>query len=427
MVDSLVYDDSSEESWPSIATASNGDLYVAYQHYDSGLERYRIYISKSTNGGQSWTLFHTVQHSTNLLHPSIAIDPYDDRIYVAYERETTADNHDILCSIYTGTEWILSVVDNDAGNDQFPSVTSDYQFGSSNYQYISYEYLYSYNDRDLNVAKSEDHGVSWQKNWHYRDGGSYDLSQTSITTSQDGHVYVVVAEATEHESLKWLNVYYGDRASTSGTFEYGPKTIWGYDDGLYGASLPSIAASHYDSNQLVVAFQRYVTSTNDDVCCSYTTDGGASWLWRNISSTGYNERHPTITIDGQGSTSTSVLGYFRVAYYYGLFTHYKQTYYLSLGVWSEYPEGDNPVSGGSGTGVNTQERSMAITTQEDGDGWWPNIVWTDNRGGSYDLYSTTPGNNPIIPEFPSFLVLPTFMIATLMTVIAYRKKRIGIS
>ncbi len=32
----------------------------------------------------------------------------------------------------------------------------------------------------------------------------------------------------------------------------------------------------------------------------------------------------------------------------------------------------------------------------------------------------------VVPEFPSFLILPLFMIATLPVVIAYRRKRIGI-
>jgi len=423
MVDSLVYDDDgNDESWPSMATDSNGNLYVAYQHYDSGFERYRIYISKSTDAGLTWTLFHTIQKSTSLLHPSIAIDPHDNRIYVAYEEEVSTSNHDILCSVYSGTEWIERVVDNDSQNDRFPSIASDYQFGSNNYQYISYEFLHSYDDRDLNVAKSTDQGNSWQKNWHYRNLGGRVLTQTSITTSQDGHVYVTCAAGDDYNSQKWINIYYGDRASVAGAFE-NYETIWGYHDGLYGGSWPSIAASHADPDFIVVVFQRYLISTNDDVLYSYTNDGGASWYWGNISNTGYNERHPVVTVDGEGSTSTSVAGYFRVAYYYGLFTHYKQAYHSTPWSWTEYPGRPNPISSGSGSGANDQERSIATTTQKDDGSWWPNVVWTDSRRSSYDLYSTTPGNNPIIPEFLSLIIMPLFMIATLLAVIAYRRKK----
>jgi hypothetical protein len=35
------------------------------------------------------------------------------------------------------------------------------------------------------------------------------------------------------------------------------------------------------------------------------------------------------------------------------------------------------------------------------------------------------GPEPVIPEFPSFLILPIFMMATLLAVIVYKKKRIG--
>jgi hypothetical protein len=35
-------------------------------------------------------------------------------------------------------------------------------------------------------------------------------------------------------------------------------------------------------------------------------------------------------------------------------------------------------------------------------------------------------NYIVVPEFPSFLVLPLFMLATLLAVIVYRRKRIGI-
>ena len=46
---------------------------------------------------------------------------------------------------------------------------------------------------------------------------------------------------------------------------------------------------------------------------------------------------------------------------------------------------------------------------------------------TYDLYleeivNSISGDNIIIPEFPSFLILPLFMIATLLAVIVYRRK-----
>jgi len=88
----------------------------------------------------------------------------------------------------------------------------------------------------------------------------------------------------------------------------------------------------------------------------------------------------------------------------------------------EYPGRSNPISSGSGSGVNDQERSIATTTQKDDGSWWPNVVWTDSRRSSYDLYSTTPGNNPIIPEFLSLIIMPLFMMATLLVITVCRRR-----
>jgi len=60
-------------------------------------------------------------------------------------------------------------------------------------------------------------------------------------------------------------------------------------------------------------------------------------------------------------------------------------------------------------------------------------IWVDvNQNGIYDetvdmcdhsvldIYAFT-----VIPEFPSFIILPLFMIATLLAVIVYRRKQTG--
>lgn len=426
--DTLVYeDDTNYEGRPSVATDSNRYLYVAYQHYDSGYERYRIYISKSTDGGLTWSLFHKIEKTTSLMNPSIAIDPYDNRIYVAYENEVTTSDHDVLCSVYTpGIGWNEHVVDADSGDDRYPSVASDYQFGASNHQYISYERLASYNDREMHTAKSTDHGLTWTS-WHDRGYGLLDYNvhtQTGITTSQDGHVFVAYTWAYDYEDQKDLVVEYGDRGSTSTTFENQITIYHAPDYESRGASWPSIAASHDDPDYVVIAWQRYFSSTDDDVYYAYTWNGGTSWGWGSISGTGYNERFPTITVDGQGSTSY-VAGYFHVAYYYGLFTHYKRAYHTNPTSWSEYPGRPNPISHSSGTGANTHNRSISITTQTNNGDWWPNVVWTDNRVTSYDLYYTTPDDNPIIPEFPTFVAwFAVIGVVTVVVILGSKKFRV---
>jgi len=50
------------------------------------------------------------------------------------------------------------------------------------------------------------------------------------------------------------------------------------------------------------------------------------------------------------------------------------------------------------------------------------IIWGDIPHPTHVSYE---GSGPYVPEFPSILLLPLFMIATLVAVIAYKKKRLS--
>ena len=51
-----------------------------------------------------------------------------------------------------------------------------------------------------------------------------------------------------------------------------------------------------------------------------------------------------------------------------------------------------------------------------------NVTWSGSIVGTLDLLEGKLGDCNIIPEFSSFLILPLFMIATLLAVIAYKRK-----
>jgi hypothetical protein len=314
-------------------------------------------------------------------------------------------------------------------DDRYPCIVSEYQFGANNYQYLSYETVQTYDDRDVNVHKSTDHGLSWPlwHDWNYVSEPTTTRTQTSLATSQNGYVYLAFVSGSTYEGQKKLNVQYGDRTSNSTTFQH--TLNLGDSFGVpAGANWPSICASHYDPQTIVVAFQIFKASTNDDVYYAYTYDGGMQWSWGVISNTPDNERYPVLSVDGQGSTSANVSGYFRVAYYSDvhaytvLSIHYKQAYYNALTSWFEYSEGPNPITSGQADWASAHEKGLALTTQKGGGAWWPNAVWTYKKTSSFDLYSTTPANNPIVPEFPSQVVVPLFMLATLLAVIVYKRK-----
>jgi parallel beta-helix repeat protein len=82
----------------------------------------------------------------------------------------------------------------------------------------------------------------------------------------------------------------------------------------------------------------------------------------------------------------------------------------SSNVWDNgYPSGGNYWSDYTGT----DEYGGPYQNETGADGFWDNPYIID--GENADKY-------PIVPEFPSFLILPLFMTATLIAIIVYRKK-----
>jgi len=80
---------------------------------------------------------------------------------------------------------------------------------------------------------------------------------------------------------------------------------------------------------------------------------------------------------------------------------------FSINTWDDgYPCGGNYWS-------DYEQRYPNATEMDDSDIWDTPYVIDSNNIDNY----------PIVPEFPSFLILPLFMIATLLAVIAYRKKK----
>jgi len=69
---------------------------------------------------------------------------------------------------------------------------------------------------------------------------------------------------------------------------------------------------------------------------------------------------------------------------------------------------------GAGKGNYWSDYEDKYPDAEEIEGIWdtPYVIDENNRD-----------NYPIVPEFPSFLILPLFIIATLLAVIVYRRKR----
>jgi nitrous oxidase accessory protein len=361
---------------------------MEYYNPTSGYSEIGVFTSSVGDEGY-WSKIKTASDSThNLRFPSIAIDPASNDIFVAVEREWTSSNHDILVLRYVDGVWSWSPVDIDSGDDRHPSITSEYQYGAGNWQYISYEYLYSYDDRDLMFATSEDHGVTWSTEKLRGDGPDYNVhAQTSITNAE-GYIYIAYKWGADYDSPCEIRV---DRSTDFGDTWSQYTNI----DGLpNGCSFPAIAATH-GGGRVVAAFQYAYSASDIDVCYSYSTDKGTSWT-KSIflfSSPSENETMPAIAADGGGMASDDIYGYFHALCQSDHYIKYRKTRYNNLRwqhLWSQHQV------------VNAERwiySGLAVTTQfRNGSGqFYPCVTWIDNRPrdwgwrNGYTLYYSTPG------------------------------------
>ncbi len=379
--DRLVDDDMiDDEIRPSIATDNNGYLYVAYEDYEPLEAVWGISVARSTDGGNTWSFFYGFYYSGyHCGYPSIAIDPADNRIYLAYEFEWTSTDHDIYCDVYTpGLGWSETIVDDDLEDDRYPFITSEYQYGSDNHQYITYEFIETYDNRDLMLANTSNHGSTWSIQ-QIRGGGmdTNVYSQASVTNA-GGHIYIAYRYSVDYESTSEIKV---DVSSDRGV----SWPIHAQIDGLSNnCSWPSVAATH-GGNTVAVAFEYEYSPTDHDIYYSYSNDSGTTWY------TGYplatwtrDERMPTLTADGGGSTSDFIYGHIHAAYWDDYDIKYSKAYYDSLDSgWSQL-QTVNEANWASGF-----YSKPTITTQYRNSEYQPCVAWTDLRDISYDIYYST--------------------------------------
>ncbi|MHA1961366.1 MAG: M6 family metalloprotease domain-containing protein [Candidatus Thorarchaeota archaeon] len=156
----LSSNDYSDYRSPVMATNSLGALYCAYVLWDSSISQYTIHVKTSDNGGYSWSkAFDFYSSSSSYINPSIAIDPYDDTIYIIFE-STDGDTHNVLLARYYSdhTLWSISTV---ATNARDPSIAFEQVYGSGNYVMIAFEEWTGSRSSVIRTQVSTDHGASW--------------------------------------------------------------------------------------------------------------------------------------------------------------------------------------------------------------------------------------------------------------------------
>lgn len=393
--DRLVYDETVGRR-PSMATDSEGNLYIAYEWYNTYYGVYGIRVVESTDGGDTWSIIHGVSSDTyDYLHPSIAIDVYNDNIFVVYEREKAPGDHDILLDWRPrgSVTWTYKYIDNDADDDRYPSITCEYWRGASNYLYISYEYLYSSDDRDLMFAKSTDDGETWDVKKLRGESpvdpppyNEYVFCQTSITTTRgsDGKDYIYIAYKWGEDYITAYDIYVLKSTDRGSTWT-NQKVL---DESSRNKMWPSIAATH-GGGTVVIAWHVYYESTySDDIQYAYSTSNGASWTpgWL-AQESGVEERTPTLTVNGQGSSDTDVKGWIHVAYFRHYAIYYKKAHCYSPEYWRQAERVTDETPDARASGIYPKP---AITTQKREGGWYPCVAWSDIRdAGNADIYYCT--------------------------------------
>jgi|GEM_PF-4901465 len=108
-----VIDISGVQNQPSMATASDGTIYIAFRT-NSVISLNDIAVYKSITRGLSWEYvlgFQTPDPLVNLSHPSLAIgEGFEDRIIIAYVVNTSGDKYIEVVTIDMATEQIDEMV-----------------------------------------------------------------------------------------------------------------------------------------------------------------------------------------------------------------------------------------------------------------------------------------------------------------------------
>jgi hypothetical protein len=313
--DILVSDPLKDMARPSMASAPNGDLYVAAKDLGSSW----IHIYRSTDGGVSWSPPHMIASGTDSRHPSIT---YAERsngaklIYVAFEKVLADESREIIVyrDCLTGpcgsSEFVTVAGPMTMGTSSEhiqPRITTDYlEYPDNHWVYITYTVLDG-SDYPIYFSRSSDLGATWTT--------PVDVSGGSVATTWLPRPDIAFGEA----GLFIAFVKPGWTGSTIANQVWVTKsTNWG-DDWSSPVQLtsseanqyhPAVAAAH-DTNSVLVVYTRDYPS-DSDLNCAYSTDGGDTWsMDRGVATLiGEDERYA----DVEASHHVDDPGWFHVVY-----------------------------------------------------------------------------------------------------------------
>ena len=377
---------------PVMATNSEGILYSAYTVWDTGLGHYTISVMTSDNGGFSWTYgFGFYSETLSYINPSIAIDSYDDMIYITYER-TDGATHNIGLARYHSNH-TLNGFFTPATDARNPCIAIEYSY-VNNYLMLVYEKWTSNTSSVINVDRSIDHGVSW-----------------TTQTVQSGDTFNLDPEIVGAYGFdgiqRWHLIYlYGNSTSNTKTARVIRSTDYfsssSQSDFIWGITLshPTIAAVR-GSPEVFIAFTvnsfETTPSYQHDIFIYYSSNYGGSF---NVKSTLYSttddEKYPKFAVDCQ-DYPTSQKGIVYLTYFNGDSVSLRRIYY------------DRPSVLGAEEVLSTTgydyPHSIGITTHYTGNHFYPVISWLNDTSAHEVVYSVMGVNLEIGASSPGYPII----------------------
>jgi glucose/arabinose dehydrogenase len=179
---------SGDSFFPSMATNSHENIYVVWEDETPG--NFEIYLKKSTDHGETWTSRRLSWDPEDSLDPSIAIDSFNN-IYIVWGNETPEYFPEVFLkkSTDSGETWTLKRLTWNSDGSGYPSMAID----SSDNIYVVWEDTTPGNS-EIFLKKSTDYGEAWTLKRLTRNSGS--STESSIAIDSLDNIYVVWEDNT---------------------------------------------------------------------------------------------------------------------------------------------------------------------------------------------------------------------------------------
>ncbi|MFZ0391712.1 MAG: T9SS type A sorting domain-containing protein [Calditrichia bacterium] len=266
-----------QESYPALATASNGDIYCAWENVNSTSAHDYIQIYRSTDDGQNWTAYGFINNSSfDLSQPSLAIgEGGQDLLVVAYVV------NDAVPYIEVATSPLGS-------SASFTSITPPYYnfwtgYSKPNVWTDSYDYSgwYIYLTAEAHVGGTTNYNIVFWRSTDfgssYTDPAGVPLGNSDPYTWQDpdgtygttgNDIFIAAFNATDNYLYVIKSTDYGGSWSdTVQVREVNPLPTHAVD--------PDIEAAVNEDNIMLTCTKSF--NSSDNIGHTYSTDAGNTW------------------------------------------------------------------------------------------------------------------------------------------------------